>query len=434
MGLLNDYINKRINAGLDKFKNISTENTKSSNVLKLLRPEILERISKDIGEWRSAVENAEDIDNPDREELMKMYKDFIDDYQLFSAMQSRINKAITGSFKIMDESGDEDEEEMGKFIDPKGHPLPWFRDFMRIVMLSKFYGYEVIQLGDIVNKTYDFVEKFPEENLIPYYHSILLDSRLAFMRGGSNAIDIDDPAYNKWIIGVGSRIDLGIINKCAPYIIYKSVFGSWSEHADRFGMPLRVAKTDLRDNGRRQNLIDSFEAQTGAAYIIGDFQDEINIIEQKGGGDPHNIYGMLIEKCDKAISKIVLSQTGTTDEKSYSGSADVHKGVFEDLIYSDKLDISTVINKELIPRMKKVGIISSSKKIFCQWDFSEQITINNHVDNIEKLKRAGYAITSEEVRKKTGYEVEENQINIPDNKIGSIMNEVANLYKKKING
>lgn len=435
MGLIDNYINKRIQQGIkDKFLNLSKNIPTRSNLLEQINPETLDRISKDIGDWRDAVENAEDIDNPDREELIEMYRDFVDDYQLFSSMQTRINKAIIGSFKIMDKEGNIDEDESAKFLDPKGYPKAWFRKFMEITMLSKFYGYEVIQLGDVVNDSFDWVEKIPEENLVPYYHSVLLDVRNSFLKDGSNSVNIDDEPQSTWTIGVGSETDLGLINKCAPYIIYKTVFGSWSEHADRFGMPLRVGKTNLRDNTRRQNLINMFEAMTGSTYIVQDREDEVEFVEQKGGNDPHNIYGELINKCDQAISKIVLSQTGTTDEKSFTGAAGVHASILNDVIFSDKLDISATVNKELIPRMKKLGMISESKEIFGQWDFSEQIDVSEHVENIQKLSMSGYLVPNEEVTKKTGYDVDLSVLPTTENKVVSVMNKVQNLYKKEFNG
>jgi len=431
MGILDGYINKKVNQKLkSKFENITKAIPPRSNVLEQIDHETLDRISKSIGDWRDAVENAEDIENPDREELIEMYRDFVDDYQLFSAMQTRINKATSGSFKIMDSDGEVDDEETSKFLDPKGFPLPWFREFMIIAMEAKFYGYEVVQLGDVVNDKFDWVEKFPEENLVPYYHAILRNSTYAFTT--DNSISIDEDPQKTWLIGVGSETDLGLINKCAPYIIYKGVFGSWSEHADRFGMPLRVGSTDLRDNDRRQNLINMFEAMTGSTYLIKDPQDEVEFVEQKGGNDPHNIYGELINKCDQAISKIILSQTGTTDEKAHVGSAGVHKSILDDVIFADKLDIATVINKELIPRMKKIGMISDSKDVFGQWDFNEQLTIMNHVDNIQKLSLAGHVVTQEDVASKTGYEIDDTIIPLPENKMGSVLNKVNDLYKNEV--
>jgi len=411
---------------LDILKNITKNTPKQSNALDKVVAEQLERISKDIAQWRNAVESAEDIKYPDRYELIQMYKDFVDDYQLFAVMQSRILKSTSGSFMILDKDGEVDEEETRKFVDPQGFALPWFRDFMKYVVLSKFYGWEAIQLGNVKNDKFESVENIPEENLLPSFDGMLKNAEHSITK--DNTLIFPNSQYDNWVVRVGSSTDLGLINKCAPFIIWKQVFGNWAQHASVFGMPLRVGKTNLTDNARRQNMIDAFESATGASYIIQDLLDEVQVIEQKGGGDPHNIYGMLIEKCDSAISKIVLSQTGTTDEKAFSGSANVHASTEADIIFADKLDIKSVVNELLIPRMKSIGMIAQEKEIFAAWDTAEKMSIKEWADTFLTLSQAGHAVPAEEVQKRTGIEVDETVVALPDNKSFSIMNKINQLY------
>ena len=83
----------------------------------------LERISKDIGKWRTAQEAAEDLEYPDRIELMQIYKDVMDDSQVYSSIQLRTNKATNGIFSIY-ENGEYNEELSLKFVDQKGYPCP----------------------------------------------------------------------------------------------------------------------------------------------------------------------------------------------------------------------------------------------------------------------------------------------------------------------
>lgn len=415
---------------LDIFKNISKNAPKEANALDKVIAEQLDRISKNITDWRTNVDSAEDINTPDRQELMEMYRDFVDDYQLFAVMQTRILKSTSGGFKILDENNEVDEEEQKKFMDPQGFPLPWFRDFMKFVMDSKFYGWTAIQLGDVIDDKFESVEKIPEENQVPYFDSMVKNANMSFFPDSDNAIDLSKDPYDTWVIRTGSKTDLGLINKCAPYIIWKQVFGSWSQHASVFGMPLRVGKTDLADNQRKQNLINAFKDATGASYIIQDSLDEVSVIEQKGGGDPHNIYGELINKCDQAISKIVLSQTGTTDEKAFAGSAGVHSQTQDDIIFSDKLDIKSVVNQLLIPRMKKIGMISEGKKIYGGWDHSETMSIKDWATTFLTLSQAGYSVPADEVTHRTGIEVDETIVAMPENKTFSIMNKIKDLYGK----
>jgi phage gp29-like protein len=415
-------------AKVDVFKDVTKKKTKDVDVIEKIIAEQLDRVERDIGKWRDNVESAEDLDNPDRLELMEMFRDFVDDSQLYSTMETRILKSISGSFKIVDEKGEKDEIQSLKFINPVGYPHKWFQDFMKFVMDSVFYGFEAIQLGDIENDIFTDVEKVPEENLIPYYDSMIKNVNIMFTKDGDNIIFFGEDPIDTWVVRTGSKTDLGLINKCAPYVIWKNVFGAWSQHASIFGMPLRVGSTDLADNQRRQNLINAFEEMTGASYIIKDALDEIDLIERKGSSDPNRIYGALIEKCDQAISKIILGQTGTTDEKAYSGSADVHNSVLDSIIFADKINIMTVVNDQLIPRMQKIGIIPSGKKYFGVWDFSEELTIKEWAEVILKLSQSGYVVPAEEVTKKTGVEVDEEIIAVPENKNISVMNKINKLY------
>lgn len=411
-------------------KNISKTIPKKANVLESIFIEQLDRTIRRIDDWRTYVDCAEDLDNPDRQQLMEYFKDFVDDYQLHATRQSRTLKAISGTFHIYNEDGTINDEETKKFMDPQGHPHQWFRDFMEYIMDSKFYGWEAIQLGDVVDDRFSYTEKVPEENQIPYYDSMIRDVNTGYLGGSNNVIDFTQEPYNTWVVRTGSKTDLGLINKCAPYIIYKAVFGNWSQHASVFGMPLRHVKTDMNDNARVQNALTGLEEQTGASFLLTDLLDELNVIEQKGGGDPHEIYGSFIDKCDAAISKIVLSQTGTTDEKSFAGAAKQH-GITEDsIIFSDKLDIKAVVNDKLIPRMKKIGMISTDKKIYGGWDFSEKMTTKEWADTILVLSQAGYSVPAEEVQKRTGIEVDETIVPMAENKTFSIMNKINKLYGK----
>lgn len=415
------------------FKNLSKDTPSNGDAFAKMIHHQLDRIEKDISTWENAVDSAEDIDNPDRQELIEQYKDYIDDYQLWAVMQSRINKATSGSFKIMDENGEIEEEETKKFLDPQGLPLPWFRRFMIYVEHAKFYGWEAIQLGNVVDNKFDGVEKIPEQNQIPYWDAMLTDSDMGFIHNGDNVIyfnsenNVED--FDTWVIRTGSKTDLGLINKCAKYIIYKGVFGNWSQHAAIFGMPLRVGTTDMNDSARKKNMQDAFTEQEGSTWVIKDLLDEIEFLQQSGT-DPHQIYGMLIDKCDAAISKIILSQTGTTDEKAFAGSANVHANTEADVVYSDKLDIKEVVNDLLIPRMKKIGMISDSKKIFGGWDHSEKLTIQEWSTVISQLSQSGFAVDPEDVEKHTTIKVDPTIVAMPDNKTISIMNKIDKLYGK----
>ena len=93
----------------------------------------------------------------------------------------------------------------------------------------------------------------------------------------------------------------------------------------------------------------------------------------------------------------------------------------------------TVVNDMLIPRMQKIGMISSSKKLYGVWDFSEQLTTEKWSKVILDLSQSGYVAPAEEVTKKTGVEVDEQVVAVPENRTFSIMNKIDKLYHGKNN-
>lgn len=396
----------------------------------------LDRISKDIQTWRDAQACAEDLDSPDRLELMQIYKDVLDDAQVYSNIQIRLNKATSGTFGIFKE-GEIDEELSKKFVDNKGFPLPWFRSFLISAEWGKLYGNELINLGEISNGMFSWVKRIPEENLVPQWEGFIFDCELGFSRSeesGSNVnfMRYDDPKVKNWLVPVGDGKDLGLLNKVTPYMIWKEVFGSWSMHADLFGQPLRIGKTDISDPEMKQNMLDMLSNLNQGAYAAIDLEDIVELLQEQKG-DPHKIYEALIDKCDAAISKLILGGTMITDDGSSRSQSEVHERSSESIIFADKIDIQTVVNEKLIPRMKALGILPEGDYSGA-WNMDERLSTIEWADTILKLSQAGHNVTKEEAEKRIGVELEEPievepiDPNKPKEK-STEMNNVMNLYK-----
>lgn len=374
-------------------KDVRNQSAGRKQAIDKILEDTVDRVKQDIENWRLAIEQAEDFYDPDPFELYQLYIDVLDDDQVFSTMQQRISKAIGGRIAIKDENNEINEELTAVMIKPDGTPLPWFREFLRICMMSKFYGYSIAQFRPPVDrkfvvdlKTGDMpVENIPFVNMIPRFRAIRKDINMS-VQDKENRIPVYGGPGSNWLIQCGYDKDLGLLNKIAPFYIWKKVFGSWSQHAAIFGMPFRKGNTDIRDNERFQNMINMFEDMTGATYFIGHENDEVEISYPPGGsGSGSDIYKNLIEKCDQAIAKIVLSQTGTTDEKSFAGSAGVHESVMEGVTWSDKLDLAGIIDEKLIPFLKRIGLMPEGANVFCSWEIEDGISLTEWADIIQKL-------------------------------------------------
>ena len=73
----------------------------------VLRQQIRKR--EDVGDWRRALLTAESVTNPDRTDLIKIYKDVDLDGHITGIIGSIKNKIKTKPFMIVDSNGEIDE-------------------------------------------------------------------------------------------------------------------------------------------------------------------------------------------------------------------------------------------------------------------------------------------------------------------------------------
>ena len=121
-----------------------------------------------------------------------------------------------------------------------------------------------------------------------------------------------------------------------PVFFKRSDIKFWLIFLEKFGMPTAAGRLPgglINDAGTRQRAIEALQAiQTDSAVVIPDDM-VIELIEAARSGTAD--YEALYERMDKAIAKVVLSQTMTTDDGSSRSQAQVHKGVADWVIKAD---------------------------------------------------------------------------------------------------
>ncbi|MCS7029896.1 MAG: DUF935 domain-containing protein, partial [Bacteroidia bacterium] len=169
---------------------------------------------------------------------------------------------------------------------------------------------------------------------------ILLDLK------GEKRVKIDkEPS----LLAFGNKNDLGLLHKSCPIVFYKRfAIAAWSEYIELFGMPVRVLKTDKKDIEVRQQLYRELENMGKAAFAVVDTEDELEFIST-GSADAYEVYDKMIERCNSEISKLIIGQTGTTDEKSYTGAAKVHQMQAEAIAWQDKEKVKNWLNSVIFP-------------------------------------------------------------------------------------
>ena len=305
----------------------------------------LYRIFQDIQSFKAAVIHAENIHYPNRTNLYRLYIDVIVDGQVSTVMTSRKNAILSRTFNVIGPNGEVDEEKT-KLLKKK-----WFYDFLELSMDSVFWGHSLIEFDYKYNyytgqrMDLDFeVVLVPREYVVPSYQIV---TQAMGMIDGDN---YTEAPYKYWNIPVGGEAanDLGLLHKIAPYYVWKKgALSSWAEFTEVFGVPMRVVKTDMTDEVTKQNAIVMIKNIGAGGGGIFDREDDIEVLESKNSNG--EIFDAIIERCNSEISKLVLGQTGTTEEKAYVGSSEVHERVMHQYSQKDQIFIENLFNDKLLP-------------------------------------------------------------------------------------
>lgn len=304
----------------------------------------LQRVRQDATKYNIALQAAESPMYPNRFLLMQTYQQIVLDAQVQSAMLQRKSKILSKQFIVCGPDGEMDEIKTAYFNQK------WFYDFQNLALDSIFWGFSLVQFGPILNDKYTSVELIPRIYVVPEFS--LVRTNTATVTDGKH---FDEAPYNNWCIGVGEKKDLGLMMYLAPYVIWKkNAMAAWAEFAEVFGSPIRIGKTDVRDELTRKNMENMLRNMGVASWAVLDLNDNIELM-QASRTDAYAVFDKMVERCNSEISKIVLGQTGTTDEKAYSGSANVHEGVAAMIAKQDTLKMQFIIEDQLVPMMIKNG-------------------------------------------------------------------------------
>lgn len=327
---------------------------------------------KDIADWRAAWQMAINVDNPNRQRLYDIYRDVSVDLHLSGCMEQRRGFVMSRSFKLVNESGDEDEQALHYF------DQSWFKQLMRLCHESLWYGHSLIELGDITQdgdgcQCFECVRLIPRKHVIPEYHRCVQNVGDDWTSG----IDYHESPYSDWLIEAGQPDDLGLFLKAAQQTIpKKNALAFWDAFAEIFGMPMRVAKTTTRDPKEWKRLEQMlYDAGNNLAMVTG-METEVQFVES-GKGDAFNVYDKRIDRANSELSKLIIGQTMTIEDGSSLSQSETHLEVFENLVESDRDMLRDIVNNQLIPRMVKFGF--PLKGLRFEWDDAVDYTPEQQV-------------------------------------------------------
>lgn len=373
------------------------------------------RSRQDLATYKYAVMSAENMQNPQRYPLYQIYINVVNDAHLTAAMQQRKNLTLCKDFRVCSASGEVDEAKTALI------KKRWFNDFISYSLDSLFWGHSLIMFDTLVKDEFSQVELIPRQYVKPELHIVV--KMWADLTGN----DYLAPEYKDWTIGVGGARDLGLLLKAAPLVLWKnSALGAWAEYQDNFGSPMRYAQTNVRDNNTRQNAENMMRNWGVNPWAVFDTNDVVKLVETTKQ-DAHKVFDEMIGRVNAEISKLILGQTSTMDEKAFTGSAEVHERVTEAYAENDEHFICGVLNYQLVPLLIKHGLLSDGD--YFEVEEAEQISvIERSKIAIELIKTGKYKMSVEEIAEDFGIEMEE--VEQDNTSVEEVKNKLSYYYDK----
>jgi phage gp29-like protein len=367
------------------------------------------RIMQDIEQWRQGIRNSENIYNPTRTVLHRTYRDTLLDAQVKALLEVRTQRILNKEFNVV-RNGEINENANGVLN------KVWFYDFLKASIDSIYWGFSLVQLGDLtedgIKEAYvvdrDYVR--PEKGIVLSHPSN--------QEGDSY---LDDP-YLDWCVPVGESHNRGLLMEISQYAIRKkNALGAYSEYSEVFGMPITIAKGQIRDEQTKQNLVSMLKNMSSRTWGVFNEDDSVEFVETNGSGN--DVYENLINLMDEQIAKLILGNTMQSDNGSSRSQGEVHERVGNEIMKGDLVYIERYVNCELIPRLIKLGFTEFSLDDEFKFLEKEPLTEGEKFNRVVELLKTGKKdIPSEYIETEFGIPTEDAIENV------QITDTIRNFY------
>ncbi|MCP3682121.1 MAG: hypothetical protein GY861_05460 [bacterium] len=392
--------------------------TPLTNQVNKTSPDISKQIYKDqqlrslknLKDLREAIEYAEDIDFPDRYELIGVYKDTELDCHVTGVRDSILNMIKSREYNLCDDQGEPDEEATRLL------KTQWFFDYLKHMLDGFFHGYTLLQITEIKNGEITKIKNQPREYIVPEWEMMKLDWSTSSKQSG--IYFLEQNPYKNFMLWYNTK-GLGLYANVSPHAISKKHLLILAlEKAEMFGMPIRIGKTDINDPKLRNQMESMLENMGASAWAVLDNKQDLELISNSQG-DVHKIFVEPMKMSNQEISKAMAGAVGIFDEKSFVGSSEAGERLLGYFVAQYQVSIQFEINNVLLPVMRNLKLMKDG--LWFKWEEVERLTVNDKVDNIAKLSPY-YEIDAEEVETQTGIKVEGSK--------SDVMTETENSYKK----
>lgn len=325
-----------------------------------------------------------------------LYEEVYRDDQVKSCFQQRQLAVVSKPWVV--EPGDDRRisKKAADFISETLKKLPW-DDITSKMLLGVFYGYAVAEClwgveGGLVTLEAIKVRKQRRFGFAPDHTLRLLTM--------ANPHGEEVPERKFWCFTAGADhhddpYGLGLAHWLYwPVKIKRGGLQMWTAFLDKFGIPTaKGTYPATASTEQQQTLLNALAAIQSESGVVVPEGMTVELLEASRGGQPG--YDRIVEICNEAIAKVVLSQTMTTDNGSSQSQATVHLNVRDDLVEADADSVCDSFNNSVCRWLTEWNFPGAAvPRVRRETEDSEDL--NRVADRIETLARAGWEPGEEE--------------------------------------
>lgn len=310
------------------------------------------RAELDMESFNLSVERSEDPDQPTHQDLLAYYKRTYKDLHIKSQVRTANFKVMSYPWAIVDKKTKKIDHERTEFMQKE-----WFENLNKEALMTEYSGHVLVEFGEMTeseNTTlapYEFstVKRFDPNFVVPERGEVIF-----------NTSDIKGFPYREWkkelfLLERGTTYVDGLFNECTKHAIYKAFsFADWSRSGEKWGDPLTTIRSASDNEDENDKKETAARNMGNNGYMILDIDDEIELLE-RNSRDAYKIWSEFIKVNNEEISKGINLQTSMSDEKAFSGSAEVHEGLFHDASYTRLRSLFYFHNSQTLPFMNFHG-------------------------------------------------------------------------------
>jgi SPP1 gp7 family putative phage head morphogenesis protein len=334
----------------------------------------VDRVKMEIRALTAAVENALDPYNPDRIDLLTIYENSWKDSQVISEREKAEAYLITEPYCIL--TGGKPSEEKTNLL-----KRPWFNKYLSIALYAEFWEYTLAEFQEQdANGEFTGVKVFPRKHVRPFEELIVMAPT---DREGICYSGIEKDLF---LIPLGDPYNVGKLESIAREVIWKNFARSdWSEYNERYGKPFVDYAIDTENEAEIQERVDMAANFGSNGYMVHDIEEKVTITHNASRASSENFKDLALF-CDDQIAKLMNGQTGTSDEKSFVGAAEVHERVLETFNEARLTRIQDNVNYYLLPFLAYHGYPFTEKDRFVYPVLEEARLRKGHISSGDKGK------------------------------------------------